>query len=151
LRACAMEALHATHYELLTTTLNIGLAQGLAATGQVADALARIDATIRLVDENGDLSQMPELLRVKGGLHLAMPGPNVVDAETSLIRSLELSRRQGAHAWELRTASDLAKLMIDRGERDRARELLQPVFARFTEGFDTADLKAAEGLLASFR
>jgi predicted ATPase len=94
---------------------------------------------------------MPELLRVKGGLHLAMPGPNVVDAETSLIRSLELSRRQGAHAWELRTASDLAKLMIDRGERDRARELLQPVFARFTEGFDTADLKAAEGLLASFR
>ena len=38
--------------------------------------------------------------------------------------------------------------MADRGERDRARELLQPVLAQFTEGFDTADLKAAARLLA---
>jgi predicted ATPase len=59
-----------------------------------------------------------------------------------------LSRRQGARAWELRTACDLARLMADRGERDRARELLHPVLAQFTEGFDTADLKAAARLLA---
>ncbi len=144
----AMEALHATRYELLTTTFNIWLAQGLAATGQLADALARIDAAIALVEENGDLSQMPELLRVKGGLLPAIPQPRMDEAETCLAQSLELSRRQGARAWELRTACDLAKLMADRGERDRARELLQPVLARFSEGFDTADLKAAEGVLA---
>jgi predicted ATPase len=144
----AMEALHATRYELLTTTFNIWLAQGLAATGQLADALARIDAAIALIEENGDLSQMPELLRVKGRLLLAIPQPRTDEAETCLAQSLELSRRQGARAWELRTACDLAKLMADRGERDRAHELLQPVLAQFTEGFDTADLKAAEGVLA---
>jgi predicted ATPase len=144
----AMAALHATRYELLTTTFNIWLAQGLAATGQFADALGGIDAAIALVEENGDLSQMPEVLRAKGGLLLAMPQPRTDDAETCLAQSLELSRRQGARAWELRTACDLAKLMGDRGERDHARELLQPVLAQFTEGFDTVDLKAAEGLLA---
>ena len=138
-----MEALHATRYELLTATFNIWLAQGLAATGQFADALARIDAAIVLVEETGDLSQTPELLRVKGGLLLAVPQPRILDAEACLAQSLELSRRQGARAWELRTACDLAKLMIDRGERDGARELLRPVLTQFTEGFDTADLKAA--------
>jgi hypothetical protein len=41
----------------------------------------------------------------------------------------------------LRTATDLA---IRTG-----RTLLQPVFEQFTEGSDTADLKAAERLLAA--
>jgi predicted ATPase len=91
---------------------------------------------------------MPELLRVKGHLLLAMPQPKVVDAETCLAQSLELSRRQGTRAFELRAAVDLATLLADRGERERARELLQPVYEEFTEGFDMADLKAAEKLLA---
>jgi predicted ATPase len=101
-----------------------------------------------MVEGTGDLSQMPELLRVKASLLLTMQTPNLVEAESCLTQSLELSRRQGARAWELRTATDLAKLVADRGERDRAHGLLQPVFAQFTEGFDTVDLKAAERLLA---
>jgi tetratricopeptide (TPR) repeat protein len=144
----AMERLHATRYELLTTTFNIWLAQGLAAIGKPAEGLARIDATIGLVEENGDLSQVPELLRAKAGLLLAVPRFDALGAETCLAQSLELSRRQGARAWELRTAIDLAKLLADRGERERARELLLPVYAQFTEGLDTADLRAGESLLA---
>jgi predicted ATPase/DNA-binding winged helix-turn-helix (wHTH) protein len=143
----AIEAMHATRYELLTTTFNIWLAQGLAATGQLADGLARIDATIDLVEENGDLSQMPELLRVKGGLLLAAPLLDMLGAETCLEKSFELSHRQGARAWELRAATDLAKLLADRGEPNLARGRLQPVFDAFTEGFDTTDLKAAKALL----
>jgi tetratricopeptide (TPR) repeat protein len=143
----AMEALHATRYELLATAFNVWLAQGLAAIGKLAEGVARIDATIALVEENGDLSQMPELLRVKGGLLLAAPLLDVLGAETCLEKSLELSRRQGARAWHLRAATDLAKLLADRGERERARGLLRPVFEQFTEGFDTADLKAAKALL----
>jgi hypothetical protein len=36
------------------------------------------------------------------------------------------------------------------GQPDRSRAFLQPVFGRFTEGFDAADLKIAERLLAAF-
>ena len=92
---------------------------------------------------------MPELLRVKGSLLLSMPQPGVGDAEMYFMQSLELSRRQGARAWELRTATDLAALWAEPGTVRRARALLQPVFEQFTEGSDTPDLKAAERPLAS--
>ena len=63
------------------------------------------------------------------------------------MKSLELSRRQGARGWELRSAIDLATLWAHQERHDRWRMLLQPVFEQFTEGFDTADLQAAERLL----
>src|SRR5262249_957931 len=107
LRGCLKE-LHATRYELLTTEFNIALAQGLATIGRLAEGMTLIDETIRLVEANGDLVYLPELLRVKGGLILSMPQPSTDDAEMCFAQSLELSRRQGARAWELRTAVDLA-------------------------------------------
>jgi predicted ATPase len=74
---------------------------------------------------------------------------NSNDAEMYFMQSLELSHSQGARAWELRTATDMAALLNARRQSNRARELLQPVFERFIEGAETADLKAAERLLAS--
>ncbi len=140
-----LQEMHATRYELLTTEFNISLAQGLVAIDQSAEAAALIDETIRSVEANGDITYMPELLRVKGGLLLA----NGDDAETCLARSLELSRRMGTRAWELRTAIDLAALRVSQGQPEGARALLQPVFEQFAEGFDTVDLRAAEHLLAT--
>ena len=46
-----------------------------------------------------------------------------------------------------RAAMSLARLWRDQGKRDEARELLAPVYGRFTEGFDTVDLKEAKALL----
>ena len=71
------------------------------------------------------------------------------EAERCFMQSLDWSHRQAARAWELRTAIDLAALWASRNRSDAARELLQPVFEQFMEGLDTADLKAAEGLLAT--
>lgn len=148
LQRCLTE-LHAAPYELLTTPLNIALVQGLAATGRFAEAFALIEKTIGLVEANGDLCYLPELLRVRGGLVLAAPRPAIDEAELYFERALELSRRQGARAWELRTATDLAALLADRGQRESARVLLQPVFNWFAEGLQTADLKSAARLLAT--
>jgi hypothetical protein len=143
----SLEKLHAARYELLTTEFSISLTQGLAAIGQFAAGLALVDETIRMVEANGDVSYTPELLRVKGGLLLSLPQHSVADAEMCFTQSLELSRRQGARAWELRTAVDLATLWADQGRSDDARALLQPVFEQFAAGSDTADLKAAERML----
>jgi predicted ATPase/DNA-binding winged helix-turn-helix (wHTH) protein len=148
LRGC-LEKLHAARYELLTTAFNISLVRGLASMGQFAEAMALIDETIQLVDANGEASFMPELLRLKAGLLLSIPHFTPGESEMYLLRSLELSRRQGARAWELRTATDLAALWAAQGKSDRARELLRPVFEQFVDGFDTTDLKAAEHVLAT--
>jgi predicted ATPase len=77
-----------------------------------------------------------------------MPRSDPADAKY-FFQALELSRRQGACAWELRTATDLAALLAAQGRSESARRLLWPVFEQFVEGFDAADLKAAERLLAS--
>ncbi|TJW81969.1 MAG: hypothetical protein E5V92_23295 [Mesorhizobium sp.] len=62
-----------------------------------------------------------------------------------------MSRDQGARGWELRAAIDLATLLAARSQHESARALLQPLFERFSEGLDTADLKSAARLLATLR
>ena len=41
----------------------------------------------------------------------------------------------------------LALLLRDQGRPADALTLLQPIYDQFTEGFDTADLKAAKALV----
>ena len=104
---------------------------------------------ITQVEARGDRCYVPELLRVQAGLLQSIAQPRTDEAEARLVQSLGFSRGQGARAWELRAATDLAALLIQQGYRDRARSVLQPVFEQFTEGFDTTDLIAAERLLAT--
>ncbi len=145
----SLEKLHSMPYELVTTPLNISLVQGLAAIGRFADGMTLIDETIGRVEATGECAYMPELLRVKAGLLLSMPQPSIGAAETYFTQSLELSRRQIARAWELRSAADLAALLAGSGRSERARALLQPVLEQFVEGSDTSDLKAAAQLLVT--
>jgi hypothetical protein len=56
---------------------------------------------------------------------------------------------QGAGSYELRTATDLATLMAAQGHRKEAKTLLQQVYGRFTEGFETADFKAATDFMST--
>jgi len=113
------------------------------------ESISLTDETIRRVEANGDEMYMPELLRVKGTMLLAQARHNRDEAEGHLAKSLELSRIHGSRAWELRTATDLAALCADQGRAGDARALLLPVLEQFTEGWDTADLRAAKLLLAN--
>jgi predicted ATPase/DNA-binding winged helix-turn-helix (wHTH) protein len=143
----SLRALHAAPYKLLSTPLAIWLAQGLMALGRFDEGISLIEETTQHVDANGDNVYMPELLRVKGSILIANPKHDRDDVEGYFLRSLELSRADGSHGWELLTATDLAALWAAQRRFGEARALLQPVFQQFTEGSDTADLKAAERLL----
>jgi len=145
----ALQKVRAARHDMITTEFNMTLVQGLAALGQHAQGVTLIDKAIRRVEANGDVSYMPELLRLKGSLVLSNPQPSVDDAEMCFMQSLELSRRQGARAWELRTATDLATLFARQGRSGRGRAVLEPVFEQFTEGFATTDLRVAKQVLAS--
>jgi predicted ATPase len=88
------------------------------------------------------------LLRVKGELLLSQGVQGAAAAaEDHFRRALDWARRQGALSWELRAATSLARLLRDRGRSVDAIAVLQSAYDRFTEGFDTADLKAAKALL----
>jgi predicted ATPase len=142
-----IEELRAVRFHLMTTPFTIPLVQGFAATGRLAEGLALMDETIQRVERNKEFYYLPELLRVKGDLLLAMPQPATEQAETCFMQSLEVSGSQGAHSWALRTATSLANLRCRQGRSDEAYGLLAPIYDRFTEGFDTADLMTAKRLL----
>ena len=90
-----------------------------------------------------------ELLRVAGesARREARPGATAM-AELRFRTALEYARGQGALAWELRIATSLARLRATEGHRAEARETLESVCARFTEGQQTADYRTALSLLA---
>ncbi len=64
-------------------------------------------------------------------------------AETSLMASLDCARKQSALGWELRSATALFHLRADHERADTARRMLANIYGRFTEGFETIDLRAA--------
>jgi predicted ATPase len=63
------------------------------------------------------------------------------------VRAVEVARRQSARSWELRAATDLARLWRKQGKREEAQQVLAEIYGWFSEGFDTPDLKEAEALL----
>jgi predicted ATPase/DNA-binding winged helix-turn-helix (wHTH) protein len=87
----------------------------------------------------------PEILRAQGEKILEKGAPSA--AESYYSRSLALARRQGALSWEMRTATSLARLWRDQDRLPEARKLVASTYARFSEGLDTADLRAAKSLL----
>jgi predicted ATPase len=82
-----------------------------------------------------------------GEIALMSPEPNAAKAESCFERALEIARAQKAKSWELRAATSMARLWGSRRDRDKARELLVPIYGWFTEGFNTLDLKQARALL----
>ena len=125
-------------YALFYPFFQAELAAVLGKVGRTADGLIEIDAALRRADDTHSFWCKPQLLRVKGDLS---------GEEEWFVQSLDLARRQGALAWELRSATSLARLWLERGKQVEARELVANVYDRFTEGFDTADLCAAREFL----
>lgn len=92
-----------------------------------------------------ELFNRPETLRLRGELHLESGQPDLAQADFR--DSISLARSIDAKAWELRTATSLARLLAKQGHRQQARTMLAEIYNWFTEGFDTADLKDSKALL----
>jgi hypothetical protein len=126
--------------------------EALGRAGQIVDGLATIEAALAWTERSEDRWVIAELLRIKGELVLLQGAPEAAAAAEGHFRqALDWARRQGALSWELRAATSLARLLRDQGRPADATALLQPIYDRFTEGFDTADLKTAKVLLSSAR
>jgi predicted ATPase len=144
LRASFGEIAHAMRYNLFMGALGAALGD----TGQVSLGLAAIDEAIDHSGRTEERWAIAELLRQKGELVLLQGASDAEAAAEDLFRqTLDLARRQGALSWELRASTSLARLLRDQGRFADALAFLQPVYDRFTEGFETADLAAARALI----
>jgi predicted ATPase/DNA-binding winged helix-turn-helix (wHTH) protein len=129
------------------TDFGIHLAEVLAQTGQGSEALQVIDDTIARARRFHYLLEVPDMLRVKAELLISAHPPDLAQAERLLSESLDRARQQSALGWELRTATSLARLLIRLRRHDEARDVLAPVYNKFTEGFESPPLVAARALL----
>ena len=124
------------------------LAACLGESGEVTLGLKTVDAAIARCEARDERWYLAELLRIKGELVILEGSPDAAAGAEGLFRqSLDCAGRQQALSWELRAATSLARLWRDHHRGREARDLLAPVYGRFTEGFGTADLRTAKRLL----
>ena len=141
-----VEALKAAGAELVYSFSLALLAEVYLAMKRPEETLATLDRALERAELLGHRVHEPDLHRLRGEALLLEPR-GAVEAERCMRRALEISAQRGALSFELRAATSLARLIADGGRRDEARAILAPVFARFTEGFETHDLKHARALL----
>lgn len=115
--------------------------------GDVHESLGTLDQALEFVQESGHRFFAAEPYRLKGELLLQQSPDNATEAESCFQQAITVAQNQSAKSWELRAATSLAKLWQSQDKRDESRELLEPVYGWFTEGFDTADLIEAKALL----
>src|SRR6202040_2379333 len=145
----ALETLRAQRYNVLITGFIGALAEGLHKTGQFEEALLTINGAIARATDSGLVVDLSELLRIKSQILAARHDRE--SAMSCLTEAIAVARAQSALAWELRSTMALARMLSEGGQRDQARHTLALVYDRFTEGFETADLRLARALLGDLR
>ena len=121
------------------------------ARGDADAAIAIVDDTLPKIREAGEFWYEVEFLRLKG-LALTAKGEDQHEAAEAVFReAIATARTQSAKSFELRAAIDLARLWQAAGREAEAKSLLVPLYAWFTEGYDTADLQHAKRLLGDLK
>ena len=119
--------------------------------GQVETAWDTANEALAAVAESHKIWWEGEIHRVKGTILNAQGGSKDLDAEYAYRKAIDIAQSQNAKGWELRAATSLARLWGKQGARQKAYDLLSPIYDWFTEGFDTADLKDAKALLEELK
>jgi predicted ATPase len=136
---------HNTNCPHFTPGIALMLADAQRLAGRPEAALAELDRAARHIEATGEHMLEAETLRLRGDL-LALTG-DCMAAEASFARAVTLARHQAAKLFELRASTSLARLWHNQERSADARDLLAPIYTRFTEGFDTPDLIEAKALL----
>jgi class 3 adenylate cyclase/tetratricopeptide (TPR) repeat protein len=130
--------LHSSQYPAL-------IAEAYISAGRFDDAAEWLETGFKDASECTETYYLSELWRLKGELALLMGG-TAEEAEASYVRSLEIAREQSALTFELRTEVSLCEL-LRQTDPVGARARLEAVMGRFTEGFESWDMRRAGAMM----
>jgi len=161
-----LAAIQATGTEVQRPLFLAQLAYALGKAGQPEEAFHQLEEALAIADRTGERFYEAELYRLKGELLLmqsrrraaaqaAGRGKSVSTTESSMVaqaehcfnQSIKMAQQQNAKSLELRAVTSIARLYQNQGKRAEARSLLEHIYVKFTEGFDTRDLREAKVLL----
>ena len=121
--------------------------EAVARQSDLQEGLTAIDEAIALCEVTGQIVVIPEVQRIKGNVIRWQDPSNWRRAADCFRQSIDQACRDGALAWQIRSAISLVKLMRAHGGDEEAEKCLETAYSRFTEGFDAGDLVRARTLL----
>ncbi|MGY8667762.1 AAA family ATPase [Bradyrhizobium sp. UFLA05-109] len=143
----SVRALEATGALIWVQFARYLLAQALAKSAQVADAMKLVDQTLLTVAGTSGRWYEAELHRLKGDL-LVGGGGSPAAAEICYEKAIAVAARQGARLWQLRASNALAGLWCNQGKMPEAHALLTPLDTSFDGKTIVPDLRRTKALLA---
>ena len=132
--------------ELMCPYYLTGVAEIHRSAGQIDEALAAITEALQHPEQYGQHVSKADIYRLRGELARARSGTEEA-AEADFVYSTEIAKSQHAKSLELRAIMSLSRLWQKQGKCKQAYQQLAEIYSWFTEGFDTADLQEAKGLL----
>ena len=143
----AFRALLAVKQRAFLTILGAHLAAAKLEVGRVDDCLNLLDELQEISVESHQKVFVSDVhrLRAEALRRADARSPRIEEEYRSAIR---IAREQGALALELRAAAGYADWMAAAGREEAGCTLLKPIYERFTEGFETPDLRIARALLS---
>jgi tetratricopeptide (TPR) repeat protein len=143
----SLEKLAIHRHEILTSDLVSELTVSLAKQNARPEAMALIDRSIAAAVKANKPLHLPAFFLAKGSAFASGEVPEGLLAEEFFAKAMVQARQESALPFELRAGLKLARLWIDRGQARRARDLIAPIYNRFTEGLATPDLILAKRML----
>ncbi|NIM73300.1 MAG: AAA family ATPase [Gammaproteobacteria bacterium] len=101
----------------------------------------------RFMEPEGEVYWHPELYRLRGRLAVMVAPDETQAAVAEYERAIAIAREQKTRLLELRAATALARLLLERGDGARAKAVICPVYECFSGGFDKPDLLDARALV----
>jgi len=141
----SLERLAVHRYEILKGDLVSELAVALAKQNARSEALTLVDQWIVAAGKANKPLHLPFL--AKGSALVSGDLPESLAAEECFAKAMTQARQESALPFELRAGLELARIWIERGEVQRAHDLISPVYNRFSEGLTTPDLISARRIL----
>ena len=146
----ALDEYQRAGYQLGITAQFVLVCAALLFRNEAEAALELIGHGFSIVSRNSERCFEAELYRLKAHA-LLMRGAADAEAESLLDQALRIARSQQARSLELRAATDLARLWMRQGKHAEALDGLATIHGRFTEGFDTRDVKEAKAVLSQLQ
>jgi predicted ATPase len=125
------------------------IAETAMSCGRLAEAEEALEQASGLLERTGEKFAQADIMRLRSELLLQQDPSSSSKVELLLREAVACARHQGARMYELRTTTRLAELLRRQNRSRDARDVLAPVYACFTEGFETPDLQRACSEMAS--
>ena len=148
----ALERLRGKYRCLLTVPeLLCRIGDAYLDAGLVGDAERTLNEAAGLMKQTGEVYWEPELYRARGRLAAMTTEGFSEKAVVEFQKAIDIARKKGIKLLELRAATALARLWIERGDDAKAWEVLSPSYDSFEQGFDKPDLQDAKKILDALR